>query len=320
MEQMNTVFVTGGAGFIGSNYLNKYVPIYKDTLFVNLDALTYAADLANITVSDYSNYIFLKLDIRDRKALSKAFETYAPDGVIHFAAESHVDYSIARPELFIETNVVGTHNLLAESLAHTVKRFHQISTDEVYGSLLEDMPAFTEESTLAPNNPYSASKAAADLLVRSYHQTFGLDVVITRCSNNYGPNQDATKLIPLFLKKLLAGENVPLYGTGENVREWLFVEDAVTAIDCVFRKGISGEVYNIGGGVEVQNIAVVRQLLALTGLSEKMITYVTDRPGHDFRYALDSTKILNELGWSPTTSFEEGLKKTYDFFVLNYSR
>lgn len=315
MKFKKTIFVTGGAGFIGSNYINTYVPIRPDTLFVNIDALTYAGNLENIHVSKlFPNYVFEKADIRDEKVLEKLFAKYKPFGVIHFAAESHVDLSISGPRIFIETNIQGTHNLLDLSRKHGVKRFHQVSTDEVYGSLGKDDPAFTEETPLAPNNPYSASKTSADLLVRAYHKTFGLDAVITRCSNNYGPHQDGTKLIPLFIKKLLAGEKVPLYGKGDNVRDWLYVADHVEAIDLVFNKGKAGEVYNIGGGEELRNIDIVNKLLELTGRGKEAINFVTDRPGHDFRYAMDASKIEKELGWKASISFKEGIKKTFDFY------
>lgn len=304
--------VTGGAGFIGSNYLNRCVPFYPETLFVNVDMMTYAANPDNLAVSQLPNYVFEKVDIRDEEALERIFLKYRPSGVIHFAAESHVDHSIKNPHIFIDTNIRGTHNLLNLSRIHGVQRFHQVSTDEVYGSLQSDDPAFTEQTSLSPNNPYSASKASADLLVRSYHKTFGLDTVITRCSNNYGPHQDDTKLIPLFIKKLIAGEKVPLYGKGDNVRDWLYVGDHVEAIDVVFNNGKAGEIYNIGGGEEMKNIDIVKNLLELTGRDESMIEYVTDRLGHDFRYAIDAAKIKAELGWEAKTSLSDGLKKTFN--------
>ncbi len=319
MSFKEIILVTGGAGFIGSNYLNRFVPLRPDTLFVNVDALTYAADLSNVTVSSLPNYAFENVDIRDEKELGRVFTTHKPTGVIHFAAESHVDHSISGPQIFVDTNVRGTLNLLSLAHEHGVRRFHQASTDEVYGSLGMADPAFTETTPLSPNNPYSASKASADLMVRAYHKTFGLDTVITRCSNNYGPHQDSTKLIPLFIQKLLAGEKVPLYGTGENVRDWLFVTDHVDAIDVVFRQGRAGEVYNIGGGEEVRNIDVVKRLIALAGRDETSINYVTDRPGHDFRYAIDSSKIERELGWKAVVSFEDGMRKTFDFYRAKLS-
>jgi len=312
---MKTIMVTGGAGFIGSNYLNQFVPLYADTKFINVDALTYAGKLENVTISSLPNYQFEKIDITQNDKLENLFNTYQPEGIIHFAAESHVDKSIEDPDKFIQTNVAGTNNLLRLAVKHKVQRFHQVSTDEVYGSLGEGENAFTELSHLAPNNPYSASKAAADLLIRSYHKTFGLDAVITRCSNNYGPNQDDTKMIPLFIKKLLAGERVPLYGDGLHVRDWLHVSDHVNAIDLVFHKGKSGEVYNIGGDNEMTNLVLVEKLLKLTGRNSDSIEFVTDRKGHDRRYAIDASKIQNELGWKPIVSFEEGIEK---LFILTH--
>jgi dTDP-glucose 4,6-dehydratase len=308
------IFVTGGAGFIGSNYLNIFVPKYPNETFVNIDALTYAADLKNISISDAPNYIFEKADIRDREIIEELFKKYSPTHIVHFAAESHVDLSITNPHLFVETNVNGTHNLLFLAKKYGTKRFLQVSTDEVYGDLNAHDPAFTENSPIAPNSPYSASKAAAEFLARSYWKTFGLEVVITRCSNNYGPNQDDTKLIPLFIKKLLAGEQVPLYGEGKNVRDWLHVSDHVEAIDLVLRTGKADEVYNIGGNYEVENIEITKKLIALAGRDETAIDRVTDRLGHDFRYAIDSSKIQRELGWKPKHSFEAGLNETFEWF------
>ncbi len=305
---MKTILVTGGAGFIGSNYLNFAVPVYPDITFVNVDILTYAASRANLTVESMSNYVFAQVDITDELALDKLFKEYKPEGIIHFAAESNVDKSIERPDAFISTNVMGTNILLRLALQHKVLRFHQISTDEVYGSLEINESAFTEVHPLAPNNPYSASKAAADLLVRSYHKTYGLNTVITRCSNNFGPNQDDTKLIPRFIKKLKAGEKVPVYGDGLQRRDWLHVSDHVSAIDLVFNNGKAGEVYNVGSDHDMSNIEVVRTLLAHFDRNEDAIDYVTDRLGHDFRYAIDSSKLAKELGWVPKISFEEGIR------------
>ncbi len=304
---MKTILVTGGAGFIGSNYLNEFVPLYSGIKFINVDSLTYAGNLANVTVSALPNYVFEQVDITDAFKLENLFDTYKPEGIIHFAAESHVDKSISDPDAFIKTNIGGTNNLLRLAVKHSIIRFHQVSTDEVYGSLGEEDSAFTESSQLAPNNPYSASKAAGDLLVRSYYKTFGLDAVITRCSNNYGPNQDDTKMIPLFIKKLLAGERVPLYGDGLHVRDWLHVSDHVRAIDLVFHKGKSGEIYNVGGDNELTNIVLVNKLLKLTNRNSDAIEFVTDRKGHDRRYAIDASKIQNELGWKPVVTFEEGI-------------
>lgn len=320
MDPKQTLLVTGGAGFIGSNYLNKYVTAHPDTLFVNIDALTYAGNLENITVAKEKNYRFHQVDIRDLPALEKIFASYHPTGVIHFAAESHVDMSIENPALFVETNVLGTHNLLLLSKKYGVRRFYQISTDEVYGSLGPTDPSFTASSPLAPNSPYSASKASADLLVRAYHRTFGLDAVISRCSNNYGPNQDLSKLIPKFITLLLAGKKVPLYAKGEQVRDWLYVEDHIDAIDLIFRKGKRGAIYTIGGGAEMTNRAIVQKILALTGCDESFIETVADRLGHDFRYSIDARELEQELGWKPSHSFTEGMQRTFDFYRERFSK
>jgi dTDP-glucose 4,6-dehydratase len=313
-EFSKTIIVTGGAGFIGSNYLNKFVPRYSKYRFINLDALTYAAKRSNLTVEKLPNYVFEKADIRDTAKLEKIFKKYRPTAIIHFAAESHVDLSIKDPNIFIETNIIGTNNLLSFAKKYGVTRFHHISTDEVYGALKDKKGVFAEKSPIAPRNPYSASKAGADLMVLAYHETYGMNVVITRSSNNYGPNQDTTKLIPSFITKLLKGEQVPLYGRGENIRDWLYVEDNVAAIDLVFHKGKSGQVYNIGGDCELENRAVVKKLLTLTGRDEKSIRYVEDRLGHDFRYALSSGKLTKELGWRPKMNFEKGLRNTLTFY------
>ncbi len=304
------VFVTAGAGFIGSNYLNRYVPRCSKRLFVNIDSLTYAGDLANISVSDAANYAFHKVDIRDLALLKKMFKTYRPTGIIHFAAESHVDISITNPGIFFETNVLGTHNLLLLAKEFDVKRFHQISTDEVYGALGPRDPKHREDARLAARNPYSASKAAAEHIVHAYNQTFGLNTVITRSNNAYGPNQDTSKLIPSFLSRLLKGKKVPLYSRGEHIREWIYVDDCVDAIHLVYTKGNAGEVYNIGTGFELTNLALTKKLLALTGRDSSFIARAPDRPGHDFRYAIDTSKLRRQLGWKPRVSFDEGLKRT----------
>lgn len=308
------IIVTGGAGFIGSNFLNTVVSRYPNELFINVDSLTYAADVGNLSVADAPNYRFAQVDIRDTHALKSLFDQYAPTHVINFAAESHVDNSITGPTVFIETNVVGTHNLLDLSHKRGVKRFHQISTDEVYGSLSPDDVPTDEEAALRPNSPYSASKTSADLIVRSYHKTYALDTVITRASNNYGPNQHLEKLIPLFITRLLQDKKVPLYGSGRNVRDWIYVDDHVEGIDKVFREGKSGEIYNLGGGMELENIEIVHMLLVFAGKDESMIEYVKDRPGHDIRYALDSNKATKALGWSPKITLEEGLARTFAFY------
>lgn len=308
------IFVTGGAGFIGSNYLNYVVPKYPDELFVNLDALTYAADLRNVLVDDQPNYVFEKVDINDAAALKRLFEKYEPTKIIHFAAESHVDQSITNPSVFAQTNVIGTNNLAYLARDAGVERFHFISTDEVYGDLQKDEPAFTETSPYRPSSPYSASKAAAELLVLSYMRTYDLPVVITRSANNYGPNQDRTKLMPKFIMNLLEDKKVPLYATGENIRTWLYVSDNVEATDLVFRKGRTGEVYDIAGPEELSNMQVTKTLLDLLGKDESSIEYVTDRLGHDFRYALTGDKLANEFGWRPKTTFAQGLAKTIAYY------
>ncbi len=306
--------VTGGAGFIGSNYLNYAVKKYPRELFVNVDALTYAADVRNVTVSKSKNYVFEKADICDRATMTAIFEKYAPTHLIHFASETHVDQSITDPSLCIKTNVEGTNELLLLARDHKLSRFHLVSTDEVYGELAADDAPLAEESPYNPRNPYSASKAAAELLVMSYRNTYGLPSVITRSSNNYGPRQDATKLIPKFITNLLQGKKVPLYAAGENIRDWLYVDDNVRALDLVFRKGKDGEVYNIGGSSEYTNLEVTKTLLRMLRKTEKEIEYVADRAGHDFRYALSSEKIGRELGWKPRMRFADGIKKTISFF------
>lgn len=311
----HTLFVTGGAGFIGSAYLNYAVPEHPNTLFVNIDSLTTASDLGNVTVSDQPNYRFEKADIRDLTALATLFKQYQPNGVVNFAAETHVDISLKIPFLFVETNVIGAHNLLSLARDYKVTRFLQISTDEVYGSLGPTDPAFTEESPLKPNNPYSASKASADCLVRSYHETWGLDTVITRTSNNYGPNQYHNKLIPRFVKRLMKGMPMTIHGTGKNVRDWIYVEDNVRAIDLAYHKGRAGEIYNVGAHTEKTNLEIAEVLASLAGKDPKTcIIYVEDRPGNDERYALDTTKIERELGWKPSVSFTIGMQKTFEHF------
>ncbi len=314
LKFQKTIFVTGGAGFIGSAYLNKYVPIYKHYRFVNIDCLTYAGDKRNITVSHCLNYLFEKVNIGDVKKLEKLFIKYKPTDIIHFAAESHVDASIKNQNIFINTNILGTYNLLTLARKYGVNRFHMISTDEVYGSLGRDDASFTEASLLAPNNPYSASKASAEFMVRAYNKTFGLNTVITRSSNNYGPNQDTTKFIPLFINNLLAGKKLPLYGSGENIRNWLYVEDNISAIDLVFHKAGGGSIYNISGNCELTNINVTKKLIALAGKTEKEIQHVEDRIGHDFRYALNSSKIKQDLCWQPKINFDAGIRKTFLFY------
>lgn len=311
---MKTILVTGGLGFIGSNYLNKFVPKYPEYTFINVDCITYAGHPDNVTVSKSPNYHFERVDIRDSEGLEKVFAKYNPTDIIHFAAESHVDISITNPKIFIETNINGTHNLLLLAMKYKIDRYHQVSTDEVYGALSKDDEPFNLQSPIAPNSPYSASKASADLLVRSYHKTFGLKTTITRCSNNYGPNQDKTKLIPKAIINLLENKKIPVYGRGENVRDWIYVEDHIDAIDLVFHKGITGNIYNVGGKTEVKNIDIVKKLIKMTGRNESSIEFVEDRKGHDFRYAIDNTEIEKELGWMPKISLGEGLEKTVNFY------
>src|SRR3989344_7229552 len=314
-KNKKVVFVTGGLGVIGSNYLNLFVPQNPKTLYVNIDCLTSVGSLGNIKISKMRNYIWARVDRRHKTGLERLFRKYGPVGVIHFAAESHVDVSLKDPDLFIDTNVTGTLNLLTLSRAYGVKRFLQVSTDEVYGALADQKAKpFSENSPLAPNNPYSASKAAAEHLARAYWKTFGLPVVTTRASNTYGPNQDKSKLMPLFISRLLAGESVPLYGKGLQRREWLYVADHARGVDTVYRKGKIGEVYNIGGSTELTNLALTKKLLALTGRGSRLINFVPDRLGHDFRYSLNCSKIKRELGWQPKIPFDIGLKKTTVFY------
>lgn len=305
--------VTGGAGFIGSNYLHYVVNKYSDDYFVCLDALTYAGNYNNIKdLEAKDNYKFVHGDITDREFVYQLFEKEKFDVVINFAAESHVDNSIKDPEIFLRTNIIGTEVLMDACLKYNVSRYHQVSTDEVYGDLPLDRPDlfFTEETPIHTSSPYSASKASADLLVLAYHRTFGLPITISRCSNNYGPYHFPEKLIPLIIKKALANESLPIYGNGSNVRDWLHVYDHCTAIDLIVRKGKDGEVYNVGGHNERTNLEVVKVILKELGKPESLITYVKDRAGHDLRYAMDPTKLMNELGWKPKYTFETGIGPT----------
>jgi len=319
--------VTGGAGFIGSNLLLYLVPRYPDYFFINIDVLTYAGNLANLkSIEKSPNYRFEKIDICDADSLKKCFDRYDFDGLIHLAAESHVDRSITGPARFINSNIMGTFNLL--ELAREIHekgrafRFHHVSTDEVYGSLNNE-GYFVEDSPFRPNSPYSASKAAGDHLVRAYFKTYGLDAVTTNCSNNYGPFQFPEKLIPLMIRNARAGEALPVYGDGGNIRDWLYVTDHCRALDLVFHRGQSGETYNIGGHNEIANIELVRKICGLLdeflggGPREDLITFVKDRPGHDRRYAIDASKIDRELDWRPRNSFEEGLRRTVKWYLDN---
>lgn len=324
---MKTILVTGGAGFIGSNFIIHMLKHY-DYHIINLDALTYAGDLAYLKEVESSPcYTFVKGDIRDRKLVDKLFQKNEIDIVVNFAAESHVDRSIEEPEVFITTNVLGTQVLLdtakkywkvepdnkySQSYKAGVK-FLQISTDEVYGTLGKE-GLFTELTPLAPNSPYSASKASADMMVRAYHETFGLPINITRCSNNYGPHQHTEKLIPLMISRCKLGLELPVYGDGMQIRDWLYVEDHCRAIDEVLHKGKDGEIYNIGGNNEKANIDIVKWIIKALNQSEELIRYVQDRPGHDRRYAIDNTKIKTQLGWQPLYTFEEGIEKTLDYY------
>lgn len=310
-----TIFLTGGAGFIGSNYLNKYVPNQPTCLFVNVDALTYAGKLNNILVSNHPNYRFEQIDIRKEESLRQVFKSYKPTAVLHFAAESHVDLSLKNPSVFFQTNVIGTNNLLNLSREFNVGRFHLVSTDEVYGALDSNDGSFSESSPINPRNPYSASKAAGDAMVQAYHHTFAMNTVITRSSNTYGPNQDTTKLIPRFIAKLQNDESVPLFGKGKQMREWTYVEDCIDGIHAAFTHGKSGEVYNIGSGFEISNYELTMKLLKEFNKDDSYISYVEDRLGHDFRYSLDISKIRSELDWSPKVVFEEGLRRTIFSYI-----
>ena len=314
--------VTGGAGFIGGNFIHGQLKKYPDEMIVCVDNLTYAGNMNTLEpVREHKNFRFEKADIADAQAMKGIFEKYRPDYVINFAAESHVDRSIDEPGVFLRTNIIGTQVLLDMSRAYGVKRFHQVSTDEVYGDLPLDRPdlLFTEETPLHTSSPYSASKAGADLLCLSYIRTFKMPVTISRCSNNYGPYHFPEKLIPLMITNAMADKALPVYGKGENIRDWLYVTDHCRAIDLILRQGTPGEIYNIGGHNERKNIDVVKAILKELGKPESLINYVTDRAGHDLRYAIDPTKITNELGWVPETQFEDGLSMTVEWYKNNRS-
>lgn len=326
---MNTILVTGGAGFIGSNFIHYALQRYKDVRLVNLDALTYAGNLENLAcVSEDPRYIFAKGDIGDRGLLDRLFSEYEFDTVVNFAAESHVDRSIVEPEVFLATNILGTQALLDAAKAHwklhpedkrsreyrAGVRFLQVSTDEVYGALGKT-GQFTETTPLAPNSPYAASKAGADLIVRAYYETYGLPVNITRCSNNYGPYQFPEKLIPLMLNNCMEDRPLPIYGDGLQVRDWLYVEDHCSAICAVLEKGVSGQVYNVGGNNERTNLEIVNLIVEELGKSRDIITHVPDRMGHDRRYAIDNTKITTQLGWQPAYSFQTGMAQTIQWYL-----
>lgn len=333
------ILITGGAGFIGSNYVN-YKSDFKENKIINLDVLTYAANLDNLEINDNCDYTFIKGDICDVDLVQKIFSEYEIDQVVHFAAESHVDNSINNPGAFIQTNIVGTFNLLQAAYNNWMDapnvfkkekencKFLHVSTDEVYGTLGET-GVFTEQTPYAPNSPYSASKASSDMLVRSYFHTYGLPVVTTNCSNNYGPRQHNEKLIPTIIRKAVAGENIPIYGDGKNIRDWLYVRDHCKGINLVLEKGKLGETYNIGGKNERENLYIASTICKILDkvkplkeekTYEDLITFVTDRPGHDFRYAIDASKIENELGWKAEENFESGIEKTIKWYLEKYKK
>lgn len=327
---LKTILITGGAGFIGSHVVRRFVNQHRNYQIVNLDKLTYAGNLENLKdIENASNYVFRQGDIADAGFINNLFSEFVFDGIIHLAAESHVDRSISEPLRFVMTNIVGTVNLLNAAIEQwkndfAGKLFYQISTDEVFGSL-GTSGYFNEKTAYDPRSPYSASKASADHLVRAYHHTYGLPVIISNCSNNYGPYQFPEKLIPLVIINIINRKPIPVYGKGENIRDWLYVEDHAEAIDLIFHKGKPGEIYAIGGNNEWKNIDLVRELCRILdkklnrtpGTSEKLITFVKDRAGHDLRYAIDSSKIRNELGWKPLTGFKEGLEKTVNWYLSN---
>ena len=331
MDFKRNILITGGAGFIGSHVVRLFVTKYPEYHIINLDKLTYAGNLANLAdIEQQSNYTFVKADICDFEKILELFRQYCIDGVIHLAAESHVDRSIKDPLTFAQTNVMGTLSLLQAAKVswdgqYDGKRFYHISTDEVYGALKFDGTFFTETTKYDPHSPYSASKASSDHFVRAFHDTFGMPTLVTNCSNNYGPYQFPEKLIPLFINNIRHNKPLPVYGKGENVRDWLYVVDHARAIDLIFHNGKVAETYNIGGFNEWKNIDLIRVLIKTVdrllgrpeGTSEKLITYVTDRAGHDLRYAIDSTKLKNELGWEPSLQFEEGIEKTVKWYLDN---
>lgn len=317
-----TVIVTGGAGFIGSNFIYYMMNNHPEYRIVCVDSLTYAGNPNNLkAIADKPNFGFFRTDITDRESVYRIFEEEKPDIIVNFAAESHVDRSVSDPTVFLMTNVIGTSVLMDACRRYGIKRFHQVSTDEVYGELPLDKPElfFTENTPLRTSSPYSASKASADLLVMAYHRTYGLPVTISRCSNNYGPYQFPEKLIPLMTVNALENKPLPVYGNGKNIRDWLYVEDHCKAIDLIISKGRAGEIYNVGGHNEMKNIDIVKTILSVLGKSNELITYVEDRKGHDLRYAVDPSKIEHELGWKPEKDFSEGIKETVKWYIDNRS-
>ncbi len=328
---METILVTGGAGFIGSNFIKLMLRKHSNYKIINVDAITYAGNLENLRdIEKNKNYTFIKADVRDREKIDEIFRTYDIDSVVNFAAESHVDRSIVEPEIFLTTNIIGTQVMLDVAKKYwkvspndkyckeykNGVRFLQVSTDEVYGTLGKT-GLFTETTPIVPNSPYSASKASADMIVRSYYKTFGMPINITRCSNNYGPYQFPEKLIPLMINNCLKEKDLPVYGDGLQIRDWLYVSDHCEAIDMVLHNGTAGEIYNIGGNNEKTNMDIVKIIIKTLGKSENLIKHIKDRPGHDRRYAMDSTKIRMELGWKPRYTFEEGIKKTIKWYLDN---
>lgn len=321
--KIGTLLITGGAGFIGSNFISYIMGVHPDYRVVCVDKLTYAGSMDNLDrVSDRENFQFYKVDICDRENIFKVFEVEKPHIVVNFAAESHVDRSIENPEVFLDTNIKGTAVLMDACIKYGVRRFHQISTDEVYGDLPVDRPEllFTEETPLRTSSPYSSSKAAADLLVMAYHRTYGLPVTISRCSNNYGPRQFPEKLIPLMVFNAISDKPLPVYGQGINVRDWIHVDDHCRAVDMIIHHGRNGEIYNVGGGNEVANIDIVKIICRTLGKPESLITFVPDRKGHDLRYAIDSSKLQNELGWRPEVDFEAGIRGTIEWYKEKYQK
>ena len=315
-----TIIVTGGARFIGANFIYYMLENHPEDMLVCIDSLTYAGNMSTLkTAMESPNFRFYRTDIRDRAGVEAVFAAERPDAVVNFAAETHVDRSIETPEVFLQTNILGTQVLMDACLKYGVGRFHQVSTDEVYGDLPLDRPDlfFTETTPLRASSPYSASKASADLLALSYCRTYGLEVTVSRCSNNYGPWQFPEKLIPLMIANALADRPLPVYGTGENVRDWLYVADHCRAVDLILRRGRTGEIYNVGGHNEMRNIDIVKMICARLGKSEELITFVADRKGHDLRYAIDPTKIRDELGWQPETRFADGIAGTIDWYLAH---